>query len=51
MNGMIRSARPKAVTSWSTGKDSAKPIGALPGEVVERDGSVFADLLPTDSRG
>ncbi|HEY7370621.1 MAG TPA: hypothetical protein VIF57_00475 [Polyangia bacterium] len=31
--------RPRALLAWSSGKDSA-------GEVVTRDGFVFADLLP-----
>lgn len=26
-----------------------RPVGVLPGEIVERDGFVFADLLPLDS--
>ena len=53
--------RPKLILSWSSGKDSAfaefhsfvwagpmfaVPVPVIPGPVVERDGFVFADLLP-----
>jgi hypothetical protein len=39
--------RPKALLSWCSGKDSAWALRVLrPGEVVARDGFVFADLVP-----
>ena len=39
---------PKALLSWSSGKDAAYALHRLrqQGEVVERNGFVFADLVP-----
>jgi hypothetical protein len=39
---------PKALLSWSSGKDAAWALHVLRQrrELVERDGFVFADLVP-----